>query len=586
MPLQRERIEDLFQVIRQGHLKRHRCKVISNAVKASIGFSYRHALFLVPAVVLLVVLVMLSLPLSAAIGPMYWDTYIYLDAAQRIAMGQIPNVDFQAPVGPLVYYLFAWGLELFPRAQLLLLVQWCFLVVATPLMAVVIADTAKRSKGLAFALLIPFLVFALAPVNSLTYSSFPTLDGYSIYNRHAVLMLYVLVSGLMFMKDGRKLAWFCALAMLALFLTKITAFLAGGMIGLFALLAGRISLRHVVLAAVIFLVPLAISEFAVHFVSSYIGSIAELVGLNEGGWASRVLTVVSAKLNVLLPVGVMCAMMAWLSFGGVEKDVSFLDRSYWWLGVATLAGILFETQNTGGGQEFIFLWPVLLMALPRIQGYDKRSQAILLALAAFSVIPTVSTVAHRALRSVAVMPNYETLDLPILKNMDQVAARPDHIDRATWDVSHYIEFSDAYKSVAGEPGPSWNYYTELDFQLYYLMDVAAGAQAILDFEAANNVRLNTLMTLEFTNPLPWILDRDTTRYIQIGADPSRTIPPMTQEVEAAIDATDAVVRPNCPVTSGRLALEAIYSEALKDRQVVEIHPCWDLLLRPGLLPAS
>ncbi|KKB78407.1 hypothetical protein VW35_11430 [Devosia soli] len=526
------------------------------------------------------------MPLSAAIGPMYWDTYIYLDAAQRIAMGQIPNVDFQAPVGPLVYYLFGWGLDLFPRAQLLLLAQWCFLAVAAPLMAVVVGDAAKRNYGLAFALLIPFVVFAVAPVNSLTYSSFPTLDGYSIYNRHASVMLYVLVSGLLFVKDGRKLAWFCALAMLALFLTKITAFLAGGLIGLFALLAGRIALRHVLLAAVIFLVPLAISEFAVHFVSSYLGSIAELVGLNEGGWASRVLTVVSAKLNVLLPVGVMCAIMAWLSFSGTESSVRFLDRSYWWLGVVTIAGVAFETQNTGGGQEFIFLWPVLLMAWPRFQRYEKRSQAVLFALAAFAVVPTISTVAHRALRSVAVMPTYDTLNLPILKNMEQVAARPDHIDRAQWDVSHYIDYADAYKSVAGEPGPSWNYYTELDFQLYYLIDLAAGAQAVLDFEAANNVRLGTLMTLEFTNPLPWVLDRDATRHIQIGADPSRTIPPMTAEVRAAIDATDAVVRPKCPVTSGRLALEAIYSEALKNRQVVSIHPCWDLLLRPGLLPTS
>ncbi|SFD38017.1 hypothetical protein [Devosia psychrophila] len=535
--------------------------------------------------VLVVLAVLLSLPLSVAIGPMYWDTYLYLDAAQRIAMGQTPNVDFQVPVGPLVYYLFTWGLELFPRAQLLLLAQWCLLAVAAPLMAVVIADTAKRSHGLAFALLIPFLVFALAPVNALTYSSFPSLDGYSIYNRHSVLLLYVLVSGLLFIRDGRKLAWFCALAMLALFLTKITAFLAGGMIGLFALLAGRIALRNVALAALIFVVPLAVSEFAVHFVSSYLSNIAQLVGLNEGSWLSRVLMVISAKLNVLVPVGVMCAMLAWLSLGA-EKAVPFFDRSYWWLGVATLAGIAFETQNTGGGQEFIFLWPILLMAWPRLQGYEKRSQAILLVLAAFSVVPTISNVAHRVLRSVAVLPTYQTLDLPLLKNMEQVATRADHMERAARNVSHYIEFSDTYESLARQgQAPSWNYYSELDFQIYFLIDIAAGAQAILDFEAANSVRLNTLMTLEFTNPFPWLLDRDATRHIQIGADPFRTIPPMTPEIKAAIDATDAVIRPKCPVTSGRLAVESIYSEALENRQVVEIHPCWDLLLRPGLLPA-
>lgn len=55
--------------------------------------------------------VLLTLPLAVPIGPMYWDTYIYLDAAQRIRMGQIPSLDFSTPVGALGYYLFTWGLE-------------------------------------------------------------------------------------------------------------------------------------------------------------------------------------------------------------------------------------------------------------------------------------------------------------------------------------------------------------------------------------------------------------------------------------------------------------------------------------------
>ncbi len=61
-------------------------------------------------VLILVVLAgLLAMPLAVPIGPMYWDTYIYLDAAQRIKMGQIPGADFSTPVGPLGYYLLRQG---------------------------------------------------------------------------------------------------------------------------------------------------------------------------------------------------------------------------------------------------------------------------------------------------------------------------------------------------------------------------------------------------------------------------------------------------------------------------------------------
>jgi hypothetical protein len=146
---------------------------------------------------------------------MYWDTYLYLDAAQRIWMGQIPSVDFSTPVGPLPYYLFAGGLKLFANAQPLLLAQWCILPVAAPLLALVLARLSSRNVAQAFALLVPFLVFATFPSNVAAYHPLPTLDGFGIYNRHGVIFLYVLTSGLVFLKDGRRMAVLIAAAMLA-----------------------------------------------------------------------------------------------------------------------------------------------------------------------------------------------------------------------------------------------------------------------------------------------------------------------------------------------------------------------------------
>jgi hypothetical protein len=546
----------------------------------AMGFVGQPLLWLGLTLVLAVAL--LSLPLSIAIGPMYWDTYLYVDVAQRIAMGQIPSVDFSTPVGPMVYYLFAWGLDFFQNAQLLLLAQWCILVVAAPLMVVVVEEVSRQSRSLGFALLVPFLVFALAPANALPYSPFPGLDGFGIYNRHGVLLLYVLVSGLLFLKPGRKLVWFCAITMLALFLTKITAFLSGGLLGLLALAAGRLSIPRILLAAVIFAVPLCIAEALTGFVSAYLADIAALVGLNQGLLVPRVFRVVSSKLDVIVPAGLIAAMLFWLSVSGQDRSIRFFDRSYWWLGVGILAGIAFETQNTGS-QEFIFLWPILVMIWTRIQHLHKRAQVVFLALAAFCAVPTVSTVAYKALRSVAVLPTYEALNLPILKNMQQVATRSDYLDKAKQMTSHYVEFSKTYESLARLGHlPSVQHYSELDFQMFYLMNVADAAQAILDFEATRGIRLNSLMTMEFTDPFPWLLDRQPTRHIPIAGDPSRTMEALSPEGKIAIEATDGILRSKCPITWAHLGIEAVYSEALAHREIVAIHPCWDLLLRRGI----
>ncbi|PXG11371.1 hypothetical protein DMP26_12975 [Brucella abortus] len=109
----------------------------------------------------------------------------------------------------------------------------------------------------------------------------------------------------MFIREGRKLAVFCAIAKLCLFLTKITGFLVGGLIGLAALLAGRISVRSTILAAVLFLAVLAILELNGHMMTAYLADIARLVALNEEALLPRFLTVMSGKLDVILPSGLL-----------------------------------------------------------------------------------------------------------------------------------------------------------------------------------------------------------------------------------------------------------------------------------------
>ncbi len=545
------------------------------------GIFSRPVFWLFAAFVPLILL--LILPIAAPIGPMYWDTYLYLDAAQRIWMGQVPSVDFSTPVGPLPYYLFAGGLKLFANAQPLLLAQWCILPVAAPLLALVLARLSSRNVAQAFALLVPFLVFATFPSNVAAYHPLPTLDGFGIYNRHGVIFLYVLTSGLVFLKDGRRMAVLIAAAMLALFLTKVTGFLVGGLFCLLALLAGRISLRYCILAVLLFLIPLGIAELMSGFVSAYIRDIIELAGINEDSLLPRFLTVASLKLDVLLPAGLLALLLIWLDWTRADKTIRFFDHNFWWLSVVIAGGSIYETQNTGS-QEFIFIWPVLLMIFERIRLLEQGPKMAFLALAAFCVIPTFTKVAHKTLRAVVVAPTYERLHLPDVKNMAQVSQRREIIDRAEYLEPHYENFASAYADLSAHGQlPSWQYYSELDFQLYWIISANSLVKSLKAFEEKNNIRLGSLMNLDFTNPFPWLLDRDATRNIQIGADPHRTVPPLTDKAIQSIRQTAAVLRPKCPLTTGRRMLFDHYEEALKDRHVVEIHPCWDLLLRPDIV---
>ncbi len=545
--------------------------------------------------VLILLCALLSLPLVVPIGPMYWDTYIYLDAAQRLKLGQIPAVDFLAPVGALDYYQFYWLQKIFPGGQPTLIAQWSVLISAAPLMAVIIAVIDKHSRKIAFAVLIPFLIFALCPTNTQSFHSYPGVNGFGIYNRHTSLLLYVLVSALVFLPNGRKLAVIAALTMLALFLTKITGFLAGGLIGLFAILAGRLMWRHVLLAMCTFAAALLVLELNYGMVSAYIESIVTLVGMNEGSLLPRFLTVFSIKLDVILAAVALILFLFWSDRAALTDRLrnlrqkpttasvaALLDRDWLWIGVTLVAGIFLETQNTGS-QEFIFLWPVLLAMLRKTPAWTERHRLIVYCLVAFTAVPTVTKIMQGTLRFVAVAPTYVTAPVTDVKTMGLVSTRKDIMERVNLLESHYVSNAGTYRQLAEEGQlPSWQLYSELDYQMYWVVSADRVVKALKQFESQNGVHLNSLMTLDFVNPFPWILDRDATRDIQIGADPFRTVGNWTEAEETSLRATDGVLRPSCPITSARLSLQKVYEKALADRIVVKLNDCWDLLLRPDI----
>ena len=216
----------------------------------------------------LVQLGLLMLPFTLPIGPFYWDLFIYFDAANRIFSGQVPAVDFFTPVGPLGYWLFAGFVKLFPQGQPLLVAQWSLMLVTAPLFAAVLADVDRRSRATALALLVPFLVFSVLPFNVEDYYAYPGVDGFGIYNRQVCQLLYVLTAALVFVQGQKTLLATIAGTVLALFLVKVTGFVAAAGLCAFAFAAGRVALRTALLAALLFVASLGVAEAGFGLVSA------------------------------------------------------------------------------------------------------------------------------------------------------------------------------------------------------------------------------------------------------------------------------------------------------------------------------
>ncbi|WP_420102816.1 hypothetical protein [Bosea sp. (in: a-proteobacteria)] len=527
----------------------------------------------------------LALPLALPLGPNAWDSVAYLDAIHRIRSGQTPGLDFFAPVGPLGYYLAAALARLFPHAQPALLANWALLPVLLPALLLLMADLAPRRPRQAWALLLPFLLFAALPINLHALYASPGFDGYGHYNRQVVLLLYLLVATLLFTQRRALRIGLVAGLMLVLFLTKITGAVTGTMLVGYALLVGRLTLVEVAAAAAITILALLGLELSTGLIFAYLADILELLGLNTGGMLPRILTLASVKFNVLAPLLALLGVLGFAAWRqGLPRSLAGLrtaaDAPVGWLAVGLVALALFETQNSGS-LEFVALWPVLLLLLGHWwRQRDNPLRTLVLVLIMLVALPSPLIYVERGMRAVLAAPTYRTLDLPELGPLGQVSAKPDLIARARTMLDHYGANPQAYRDlVARGLSPSHFLSTEIDYQATWLMEVQQGLRAITAWEAANRRRLNRVFTLDFVDPMNALLGRVPPRGVPVGADPTRTLPRLDADTMAELAATDAILAPQCPPTPDREALRRHFQPALEGRERIALAPCWDMYLR-------
>lgn len=548
------------------------------------------------AVSLLGVLTLLALPLTLPIGPMYWDVFIYYDAANRIFDGQVPINGFFTPVGPLGYYLFAGWLAVFPNAQPVLLAHWSLLAITAPLIGLVAWHVDKRSRGTAFALLIPFLIFALLPFNTRELYSYPGSDAFGIYNRQACQVLYILVAALVFVRDRRLLAFLIVATMTALFFLKITGFVAGGVIAVYALLCGRVSLKQAVLSALAFLGILAALEWPAGIVSQYIIDIARLVGMNGDTLLPRFLQATSLNFGIVAAAASLAILLLWADRRNIAEGFSsngnaarpdLLAHDGLWLMAVLFAGVLFETQNTGS-QAFIFLWPILLSVLLKTGKLTDRPVLVLsiMGLAAATALPPAVRITERAARTYVGAIKNVALEQRNLKTLGAVSMRKEVAIRT----AHLLDFYPSHRKfyddlVAVGELPTPVLYSDFDFQIAYLSTLDTAIDSIRALEARAGIHFDTIMSLNFVNPFPWLMDRSAPPYIAIGADPTRAVPDPGSKEENAVADTDLVLYPTCPPTTANTLLYDMYKDALTKHRRIKLDACYDAFVHPKFATA-
>ncbi len=122
-----------------------------------------------------------------------WDMHVLLDGGWRILNGQIPNVDYYDPIGPVTYALIALGMKLgHPSTSAIAYGNVLFGLGLMPWAWVIARSRLSAVSALIFALFVVTLVTAPRPLG---YPMFKTTYA-MIYNRQGYALLSMLLLGL------------------------------------------------------------------------------------------------------------------------------------------------------------------------------------------------------------------------------------------------------------------------------------------------------------------------------------------------------------------------------------------------------
>lgn len=303
----------------------------------------------------IVMVLMLLLPGKSVVTQHPWDLMTFIDAADRIVQGQVPNHDFHSPLGPLAYYLLALGYEWSGTLGGMMPVATALFVGLT-LVPVVYTCLSRLPWWLALAFGLHILILSIAPFYIGDLQPKPTWGMF--YNRMgwallSLLFLFVLPRRAGIGKDARDAAAMAALWLILFYLKS--SFAAMG--GLF--LVGLLWFPHARRPAGGALAASAITILLVELVwgatAHYIGDIrsaAAATGAVRGGVLGLFATIVNNIQGVYLLAAVLLIALV----GRVRYD--YLLFCLFMAG----AGVLLDRLNAQGPGILTFI-PAAVIAI-------------------------------------------------------------------------------------------------------------------------------------------------------------------------------------------------------------------------------
>jgi hypothetical protein len=549
--------------------------------------------YAVLSVSMVILALALLVPVELPIGPSFWDSYIYIDGAYRLEMGQQIYRDFHPPVGPLSYVLFGFLQALFPEGNVVLLIQWCMIIVTAPVMAVICWYALQRGTFAAFALLIPYLMFSVLPFNVMNWNVFPGVDGFSYYNRHGAVLLYLLVASLFFIPSRLALTAVVSILLLCLAFTKINAFVAAGGILFAAVLSRRIGLATAVAVAALCLSVVAALELTTGVVSAYLQSVFRLLANNSGVLLQNILLTGTLRFDVIFAASLLSLYLLVAQLRGGENLVAAfergqirapapnrLDQDWAWLGVLIAANILYESQNFGSA-AFISLWPFLVMLLVAGPTRQRPGLSILAVLVLVIAVPTAAKVLHAAVRATATTIRDISIETPNMPQSIRMSGKELILQAAAKSRPILASGRDTYRRYAeAEILPAYWLYFDHRFQVNVLQTMDEAITAIRQREADLGRLYEVIDLRDFANPVTAAMQRTPARGVAIGGDPYRSVLPLTDAETVMLAETELVLIPTCPVTSARKKLLDLYEEAFQGFQRIELTACFDALEHP------
>lgn len=517
--------------------------------------------------------------------PNYSDVVMYLDAAGHIGAGETPHVDFMLPFGALSAYLATLVLAVFPHAQPVLAAQYSTLLIALP--AMLAATWRMKERAMAGWLWAGFALFALLPANFLSFPEpfIPSgVDGHGVYNRQAGLLLYVLISAILFSPRPQSVGVLTALGLVLIGFVKITALAFALPAAVIGLAARRIDPRAFGVSLLIGFVLVLVLQWGSGMVSAYGRDIASFASTGAeqslfkrlaGAGMSAFMT---NFLGALLLGAAAIALIAKAWEGGEKPELPEIVFNPG-IGLALLVGaaLVVESQNTGT-QALAFLTPIGLK-LAREHWDGGRAARVAAACGVIFVGLTAGVALYKGARIVKSAFEAEPVGAPVLG----LSADPETAEAAR-----------AWLTQIGAGGftpREAEMVAELD-QLDSMRPISAPAFAlsledlIADYskwEELSRVTVRQAGSLDFVNAAALAVGLSPAAGMPAVYDPERIdYGRRAAAIAQSAAQADIIFTSLCGPSLYRETYAAMIPMALEGRTRVALDPCWVMYVRRDL----